>query len=180
MSISNKDIKHPKLSYFGIEKDAIMRFYLYRKPNVIFRTLIRNICKFVPPWPSGLKRWNQTPVPVVRARFEPRCGRPHFAPTRSGVRACGRNRTDAREREWAEGTVSQSTGHVKRSDKILPYHWNCVIGVVGSGPAQQAMLSEGSDPANPPQANIRTKFIKKKIIQPTTISQRRRHSPCCW
>ena len=42
MSISNKDIKHPKLSYFGIEKDAIMRFYLYRKPNVIFRTLIRN------------------------------------------------------------------------------------------------------------------------------------------
>ena len=63
-----------------------------------------------PPWPSGLKRWNQTLVPVVRARFEPRCGRPHFAPTRSGVRVCGRNRTKAREREWAEGTVSSLPG----------------------------------------------------------------------
>ena len=63
-----------------------------------------------PPWPSGLKRWNQTLVPVVRARFEPRCGRPHFAPTRSGVRVCGRNSTEAREREWAEGTVSSLPG----------------------------------------------------------------------
>ena len=63
-----------------------------------------------PPWPSGLKRWSQTLVPVVRARFEPRCGRPHFAPTRSGVRVCGRNRTEAREREWAEGTVSSLPG----------------------------------------------------------------------
>ena len=63
-----------------------------------------------PPWPSGLKRWNQTLVPVVRARFEPRCGRPHFAPTRSGVRVCGRKRTEAREREWAEGTVSSLPG----------------------------------------------------------------------
>ena len=63
-----------------------------------------------PPWPSGLKRWNQTLMPVVRARLEPRCGRPHFAPTRSGVRVCGRNRTEAREREWAEGTVSSLPG----------------------------------------------------------------------
>ena len=45
-----------------------------------------------------------------RDRFEPRCGRPHFAPTRSGVRVCGRNRTEAREREWAEGTVSSLPG----------------------------------------------------------------------
>ena len=59
-----------------------------------------------PPWPSGYKRRNPTLVPVMRARFEPRCGRPHFAPTRGGVRVCGRNRTEAREREWAEGTVS--------------------------------------------------------------------------
>ena len=84
---------------------------------------MRRMCyDLAPPWPSGLKRWNQTLVPVVRARFEPRCGRPHFAPTRSAVRVCGRNRTKAREREWAEGTVStvQSTGHVKRSDKIMP------------------------------------------------------------
>ena len=49
-------------------------------------------------------------MPVVRARFEPRCGRPHFAPTRSGVRVCGRNSTEAREREWAEGTVSSLPG----------------------------------------------------------------------
>ena len=38
-----------------------------------------------PPWPSGLKRWNQTLVPVVRARFEPRCGG-HTLPLR--VVAC--------------------------------------------------------------------------------------------
>ena len=63
-----------------------------------------------PPWPSRYKHWNQTLVPVVRARFEPRCGRSHFAPTRSGVRVCGRNRTEARDREWAEGTVSSLPG----------------------------------------------------------------------
>ena len=44
--------------------------------------------------------------PVVRARFEPRRGRPHFAPTCNGVRVCGRDRTEAKERERAEGTVS--------------------------------------------------------------------------
>ena len=82
-----------------------------------------------PPWPSGLKRWNQTLVPMVRARFEPRCGRPHLAPTRSGVRVCGRNRTEAREREWAEGTVSSLPITLEFRDRV-----------VGSGPAQQAML----------------------------------------
>ena len=78
--------------------------------------------KLSPPWPSGLKRRNPTLVPAVRARFEPRCERPHFAPTCNGVRVCGRNRTEAREREWAEGTVStvQPTGHVQLSDEILP------------------------------------------------------------
>ena len=63
-----------------------------------------------PPWPSGYKRRNPTLVPVVRARFEPRCGRPQFAPTCNGVRVCGRNRTEAREREWAEGTVPSPPG----------------------------------------------------------------------
>ena len=50
------------------------------------------------------------------------------------------------------GDRVQSTGHVKRSDKIkiLSQHWNCAIGWMGSGPTQQAMLSEGSDPGNPP------------------------------
>ena len=98
--------------------------------NVFFRFLIRptgaeidgQIFKMSPPWPSGLKRWNQTlvPVQVVRARFEPRCGRPRFAPTRSGVRACGRNRTEAREREWAEGTVSSLPGTL--NVRIKFYH----------------------------------------------------------
>ena len=56
------------------------------------------------------------------ARFEPRCGPPRFASTYNGLRVCGRNGTETREREWAEGTVStvQSTGHVKHSDTILP------------------------------------------------------------
>ena len=73
-----------------------------------------------PPWPSGYKRWNQTLVLVVGARFEPRCGRPHFAPTRSGVRVCGRNRTAARECEWAEGTVSSLPGTL--NVRIKFYH----------------------------------------------------------
>ena len=79
-------------------------------------SLERLLCKFPiyselsPPWPSGYERRNPTLVPVVRARFEPRCGRPHFAPTCNGVRVCGRNRTEAREREWAEGTVSSLPG----------------------------------------------------------------------
>ena len=33
-----------------------------------------------------------------------------LAPTYNGVRVCGRNRTEAREREWAEGTVSSLPG----------------------------------------------------------------------
>ena len=49
-------------------------------------------------------------VAVVRVRFEPRCGRPHFAHTYNGMRVCGRNRTEAREREWVEGTVSSLPG----------------------------------------------------------------------
>ena len=75
-----------------------------------FEDMLKTVEDMSPPWPSGLKRWNQTLLPVVRARFEPRCGRPHFAPTRSGVRVCGRNRTEVREREWAEGTVSSLPG----------------------------------------------------------------------
>ena len=75
-----------------------------------------------PPWPSGYKRRNPTLMPVVRARFEPRCGRPHFAPTRSGVRVCGRNRTGAREREWAEGTVSSLPGTLNVRIKFCHRH----------------------------------------------------------
>ena len=50
------------------------------------------------------------PLPPGCGRQWPHCGRPHFAPTNNGVRVCGRNRTEAREREWAEGTVSSLPG----------------------------------------------------------------------
>ena len=85
------------------------------------------------------------------------------------MRDCGRNRTEVREREWVEGTVSQSTGHVKRSDNILPDALEMRDRVVGSGPAQQAMLSEGSDPANPPKQTfdliffLNTEFTMKYL-----------------
>ena len=81
--------------------------------------------------------------------------------TYNGVRVCGRNCTEAREREWAEGTVSSLPGTLNVRIKFCHSSGNCAIGVVGSVPAQQAMLREGSDPANPPKQNIRTKFIKK-------------------
>ena len=71
-----------------------------------------------PPWPSGYKRRIPTLVSMVRARFEPRCGRSHFAPTRNGVRVCGRNRTEARKREWAEGTVSSLPGTLNSRIKL--------------------------------------------------------------
>ena len=75
-----------------------------------------------------------------------------LCPTYNGVRVCGRNRTEAREREWAEGTVSNCPVYRAR----YTFGYNSAIAlelrdrVVGSGPAQQAMLSEGSDHANPP------------------------------
>ena len=53
--------------------------------------------------------------PAVKARFEPWRQRPLFAPTCNDVCVCGRDHTEAREREWAEGTVSilSSIGQVK-------------------------------------------------------------------
>ena len=94
-----------------------------RSPNSLFKNVglttdqargPQNHQKLSPPWPSGYKCRIPTLVPVVRARFEPRCGQPHFAPTcngmRNGMRVCGRNCTEAREREWAEGTVSSLPG----------------------------------------------------------------------
>ena len=75
-----------------------------------------------PPWPSGLERWNRTLVTVVGARFEPRRGRPHFAPMRHGVRVCGTWQEPHRgQRAWVGGGDRvQPSGHVKRSDIILP------------------------------------------------------------
>ena len=85
----------------------------------------------------------------------------HTLPLRvpNGVRVCGRNRTEAREREWAEGTVSSLPGTLNSRIKFCHIALQLRDRVVGSGPAQQAMLSEGSDLANPPNQNIRTKFI---------------------
>ena len=36
---------------------------------------------------------------------------------------------------------------------------------VGSGPAQQALLSEGSDPANPPKQTFELNLFKKNISE---------------
>ena len=44
--------------------------------------------------------------------------RPHFAPTYNGVRVCGRNRTEAREREWTEETVSSLPGTINVRIKL--------------------------------------------------------------
>ena len=52
-----------------------------------------------------------------------------------------------------------STGHVKRSDKNYAIALELRDRVVGSGPAQQAMLSEGSGPGNPPKQTFELNFF---------------------
>ena len=60
-----------------------------------------------------------------------------------------------------------STGHVKLSDKIIPVAIALELRdqVVGSGPAQQVMLSEGSDPKIRPiktfELNLKKNFAKQ-------------------
>ena len=41
--------------------------------------------------------------------------------------------------------------------------------VVGSGPAQQAMFSEGSDPANPPKQTFELNLYKKNLAMACEI-----------
>ena len=102
-----------------------------------------------PAWPSGLKRRNPT-VPVVRTRFEPRCGRPHFAPTHNDLRVSVAGTAQRPE------SVSGRRGPCPAYRARQTFGWNSAIAlelrdrVVGPEPAQQAMLSEGSDPAYPP------------------------------
>ena len=62
-----------------------------------------------PPWPSGLKRWNPTLVPVVRARFQPRCVRPHFAPTHKGVRVSVAGTESSKDVFFNTSTLIRST-----------------------------------------------------------------------
>ena len=52
------------------------------------------------------------------------------------------------------GDRVQSTGYVRLSGKNYVIALQLRDRVMGSGPTQQAMLSEGSDPANPPNQNI--------------------------
>ena len=59
-------------------------------------------------------------VPVVRARFEPRFGRPHFTSTCNDERVCGRNRTEAGKRVWADRTVPSLPGTLNFRIKIMP------------------------------------------------------------
>ena len=58
------------------------------------------------------------------------------------------------------GDRVQPTGHVKKSEKNYAISLELHHRVVGSGPAQQAMLSEGSDPATSALSTIRTNFFK--------------------
>ena len=73
-----------------------------------------------PPWPSGLKRWNQTLVPVVRARFESWCGRPHSALTRNGVRVSVAGTAQRPERVSGRRGPCPAYWDVKLSEKVLP------------------------------------------------------------
>ena len=74
-------------------------------------TLVLAFCHFVPSVTEWIKAQDfdasaggESPVqtPVRAATLCPYVG--------NGVRVCGRNRTEAREREWAEGTVSSLPG----------------------------------------------------------------------
>ena len=114
-----------------------------------------------PSWPSGLKRRSSTLKPVVRARFKPRCGRSHLAPTCNGVRVSGRGRTTTRERERAEGAVSSLPGTLNFRMKFCHS-----TGIARSGGGvrvrhNKLCLVRALIP-QVTQSNIRTKFIKKK------------------
>ena len=73
--------------------------------------------------------------------------------------------------DYNEGTVSSLSG-------TLNVRINYAIAlelrdrVVGSGPAQQAMLSEGSDLANPPKQTFKLIFFLMFPIKPVNLGQR--------
>ena len=93
-------------------------------------------------------------MPVVGSPVQAQCGRPHFAPMCNGVHVCGRNRTEVRECDWAEGTVSS-----------LPRMLNVRIkfrhstGIVQSGGGVRASttsyITEDSDPETLPKETFK-------------------------
>ena len=114
------------------------------------------------------KHRTSTLVPVARARCEPQRGPgagDHTLPLR--IMACVFVAGTAQRPESVSGRrepvsnlrikFGHSTGIARSGGGSVSVR---ILG--GSGPAQQAMLSEGSDPANLPKQNIRAKFILKK------------------
>ena len=61
------------------------------------------------------------------------------------------------------GTVSSLPGTLSFRIKLC-HSTGIARSVVGAGPAQQAMLSEGSDPANPPNQTFELNLFKKKSM----------------
>ena len=120
-----------------------------------------------PPWPSGLKRRSSTLKPVVRARFKPRCGRSHLAPTCNGVRVSGVSACQC-QRERAEGTVSSLPGTLNFRMKFCHS-----TGIVRSGGGvrvrhNKLCLVRALIP-QVTQSNIRTKL--KKNYMPLLLLQ---------
>ena len=58
----------------------------------------------------------------------------------------------------------QSTGHVKRSDKILPQHWNCAIGWWGQGQHNKLCIVKALIPRIRPSKHSNKIYIKKLAI----------------
>ena len=95
----------------GVRSIQVQRWAGLEFRNICFWVTVRVLFNLlnISKTPSGLKRWNQTRVPKEINLFEPRCGRPHFAPTRSGVSVfVAGQRTDWPDAacECAEVTVS--------------------------------------------------------------------------
>ena len=97
------------------------------------------------------------------AWFKPGAGRTHLAPARDGVHARGSGRTEpcgASERRGpcpVEGTSFELNSAIELELRDR---------VVGSGSAQQAMLSAGPDPENPPIQAFGQNLYKKDIYYP--------------
>ena len=72
----------------------------------------------------------ESPRPVRAPVLEP-----HVAPSCNGVRVCGRNRTETREREWAEGTVSTVLSPVRH--QLVTLLARSVSIVTGRQPIEQ-------------------------------------------
>ena len=131
-------------------------------PKIPISYLFLFIFIFVPSVAEWIKALDFDASADGESWFEPRCGRPHFSPTYNGVRACGRNRTEAREREWAEGTVSSLPGALNVRIKFCNS-----TGIARSGGgvwASTTSYAYGTGQASP--AQTQTSRHEKKLFVP--------------